>query len=95
VTAIVAWSASARIVREVSRVATHAAVISMEETWLMENQLKMHMQTHRERTVVCPVCRSESKKFKTGADAVLHLESGSCAGCKGKDNAKNAIYGFV
>ena len=59
------------------------------------NQLKMHMQTHRERTVVCPVCRSESRKFRTGADAVLHLESGSCAGCKGKDNAKNAIYGFV
>ena len=30
-----------------------------------------------------------------GADALLHLESGYCPGCRGKDNARTQIYTFV
>ncbi|KAJ1415991.1 hypothetical protein B484DRAFT_454391 [Ochromonadaceae sp. CCMP2298] len=58
------------------------------------NQLKMHKQTHAERTIACPVCNG-SKRFRTGADAALHLESGYCEGCLGKDNAERAIFNFV
>jgi len=59
------------------------------------NQLNQHSQSHREKTVVCPVCRSGDRKFRTSADAVLHLESGACEGCRGKDNAHGAIFNFV
>ena len=102
-TAVVAWSASARIAREGSLVATQG--IPRCNTCGRDfdggnlahglNQLKMHMRSHQEKTVVCPICRNPSKKFRTGADAVLHLESGYCPGCRGEDKAKSAIYSFV
>ncbi len=59
------------------------------------NQLKMHQQTHLPKTVSCPVCHSDKKLFRTAADAVLHLESGSCEGCRGKDSAKRLIYNIA
>jgi hypothetical protein len=57
------------------------------------NQLKMHLQTHLPKKVTCPVCNS--KQFRSGADAVLHLESGYCDGCRGKGNALKLIERFV
>jgi len=59
------------------------------------NQLKEHAVVHQAKTVQCPVCRDENKKFRSAADAVLHLESGYCPSCRGKDNAKNNIYKFI
>ena len=59
------------------------------------NQLREHQKTHRPKNIVCPVCRSQEKKFKSGADAVLHVESGYCPGCRGRDNAERQIYNFV
>ncbi len=59
------------------------------------NQLKMHRISHKPRTVVCQVCRSEEKKFRSGADAVLHVESGFCPGCMGRENAERQLYDFV
>ena len=50
---------------------------------------------HLEKAVVCPVCRNDKKKFRTSADAVLHLESGYCSGCRVTDNAMKAVYGFL
>jgi hypothetical protein len=58
------------------------------------NQLKMHQQTHLPQTVSCPVCQS-SKRFKSAAGAVLHLESGRCEGCRGQENARQQIYSYV
>jgi hypothetical protein len=58
------------------------------------NQLKMHRQSHLPRAVTCPVCRSD-RKFRSGADAILHLESGYCEGCRGQANAKQQIYEYV
>ena len=58
------------------------------------NRLKMHKQIHRPRDIQCPVCRSD-KRYASGADAVSHLESGYCSGCRGKENAHKQIYDFV
>lgn len=57
------------------------------------NQLKMHEQVHRPRVVSCPVCGD--KRFKTGANAVQHVEAGNCKGCLGRDNARHKIYEFA
>ena len=54
----------------------------------------MHMQVHRPKTVKCPICGEE--RFKSGANAVQHVESGHCRGCRGtKDNARRQIYEFA
>eukprot|EP00541_Cyclophora_tenuis_P001975 CAMPEP_0116557800 /NCGR_PEP_ID=MMETSP0397-20121206/9448_1 /TAXON_ID=216820 /ORGANISM="Cyclophora tenuis, Strain ECT3854" /LENGTH=114 /DNA_ID=CAMNT_0004083311 /DNA_START=124 /DNA_END=468 /DNA_ORIENTATION=+ len=53
----------------------------------------MHMQTHRPRNVACPVCGDQ--RFKSGANAVQHVESGFCRGCRGQENARNQIYEFA
>ena len=58
-----------------------------------ENQLNMHSQVHRPKTVACPVCGDE--RFGSGANAVQHVESGYCRGCKGQDNARQQIYKFA
>lgn len=58
-----------------------------------QNELNMHMQTHRARTVACPICRDT--RFKSNANAVQHVESGFCRGCKGQDNARQQIYEFA
>lgn len=58
-----------------------------------ENELNMHMQVHRPRNVACPVCGEQ--RFRSGANAVQHVESGYCRGCRGKDNARQQIYQFA
>lgn len=58
-----------------------------------QNELTMHMQTHRPRTVSCPVCGET--RFASGANAVQHVESGYCSGCLGADNAREQIYRFA
>jgi DNA-directed RNA polymerase subunit RPC12/RpoP len=58
-----------------------------------QNEVNMHMQTHRPRTVACPVCGDA--RFRSGANAVQHVESGYCTGCLGKDNARQQIYNFA
>ena len=57
------------------------------------NELKMHSQVHRPRNVACPVCGEQ--RFRSGANAVQHVESGSCSSCRGKDNARKQIYRFA
>jgi DNA-directed RNA polymerase subunit RPC12/RpoP len=59
-------------------------------TFNSHNNLEMHMQVHRPRNVACPVCKEQ--RFKSGANAVQHVESGYCTGCLGVDNARNQIY---
>jgi hypothetical protein len=54
------------------------------------NELKMHMQVHLPRNVVCPSCGQGG--FRSGANAVQHVESGYCTGCPGKSNARQRIY---
>ncbi|KAL7509230.1 hypothetical protein ACHAXN_007148 [Cyclotella atomus] len=58
-----------------------------------QNELNMHMQVHRPRDVACPICGE--RRFKTGANAVQHVESGYCSGCSGADNARRQIYEFA
>ena len=58
-----------------------------------QNELNMHMQVHRPRNVACPVCGEQ--RFRSGANAVQHVESGYCTGCLGKDNAREQIYRFA
>jgi DNA-directed RNA polymerase subunit RPC12/RpoP len=58
-----------------------------------QNNLNMHMQVHRPKTVACPVCGDQ--RFKSGANAVQHVESGFCRGCKGQANARQQIYDFA
>ena len=58
-----------------------------------QNNLNMHMQVHRPRQFHCPVCGDV--RFKSPANAVQHIESGYCRGCRGQDNARKQIYNFV
>ncbi|CAM9242899.1 unnamed protein product [Ectocarpus fasciculatus] len=58
-----------------------------------EHSLTQHMKTHRPKTVSCPVCGVT--KFASAANAVAHVESGYCSGCRGKDNARSQIYNFI
>lgn len=45
------------------------------------------------RNVACPICGMV--RFKSGAGAVMHVESGSCVGCPGAENARQQIYNFA
>lgn len=58
-----------------------------------QNELNMHMQVHRPRNVSCPVCGDT--RFKSPANAVQHVESGYCRGCRGSDNAREQIYQYA
>jgi len=58
-----------------------------------QNSLEEHMQVHKPRTVSCPVCGDT--RFRSGANATQHVESGACPKCPGKDEAREAIYGFI
>ena len=58
-----------------------------------QNNLNMHMQVHRPREFRCPICGDV--RFKSPANAVQHVESGSCSGCLGRDNARRQIYDYV
>lgn len=57
------------------------------------NELKMHMQTHRPRNIACPVCGEG--QFRSGANAVQHVESGYCSCCRGVENARQQVYEFA
>lgn len=57
------------------------------------NELNMHRQVHRPKNVACPVCGD--RRFRSGANAVQHVESGYCTGCRGTDNARDQIYRFA
>ena len=57
------------------------------------NGLRQHSQVHLPRNVACPICGDV--RFKSATNAVQHVETGSCTGCRGADNARNAIYGYV
>ena len=57
------------------------------------NELKMHMQVHRPQSVACPLCGEG--RFRSGANAVQHVESGYCSGCRGQSNAREQIYRFA
>mmetsp|Transcript_30490 Transcript_30490/g.45403 ORF Transcript_30490/g.45403 Transcript_30490/m.45403 type:complete len:211 (-) Transcript_30490:363-995(-) len=63
------------------------------KTFDSQNSLNMHMQVHRPRNVSCPICGD--CRFRSGANAVQHVESGYCSGCKGRNNARNNIYQFA
>mmetsp|Transcript_24658 Transcript_24658/g.53411 ORF Transcript_24658/g.53411 Transcript_24658/m.53411 type:complete len:196 (-) Transcript_24658:146-733(-) len=58
-----------------------------------QNELNMHMQVHRPRNVSCPICGET--RFRSGANAVQHVESGYCSGCRGASNARDQIYRFA
>uniref|UniRef100_A0A7S2YSA1 C2H2-type domain-containing protein n=1 Tax=Entomoneis paludosa TaxID=265537 RepID=A0A7S2YSA1_9STRA len=62
-------------------------------TFNNQNELNMHMQVHRPRNVSCPVCGET--RFRSGANAVQHVESGYCTGCRGQDQAREQIYRFA
>ncbi|KAL9184069.1 hypothetical protein ACHAXT_002155 [Thalassiosira profunda] len=62
-------------------------------TFNNQNELNMHIQVHRPRNVACPVCGD--KRFRSGANAVQHVESGYCRGCAGADNARQQIYQYA
>ena len=53
----------------------------------------MHSQVHRPKHFTCPVCGGG--QFGSPANAVQHVESGFCQGCRGKDNARNQIFRFA
>jgi DNA-directed RNA polymerase subunit RPC12/RpoP len=57
------------------------------------NSLEMHAQVHRPRNVPCPVCGEQ--RFRSGANAVQHVESGYCSKCLGSENARAQIYRFA
>ena len=59
----------------------------------IRNMLTQHMQVHNPRTVACPVCKET--RFRSATNAVQHVESGACTGCRGKDNARQQIYKFI
>jgi hypothetical protein len=51
------------------------------------------MQVHRPRDVSCPVCGKNS--FRSSTNAVQHVESGYCSGCRGAGNARQQIFDFA
>lgn len=57
------------------------------------NELNMHLQVHRPKNISCPLCGET--RFRSGANAVQHVESGYCTGCVGRDNARQRIYEFA
>merc|ERR1712183_59699 len=60
----------------------------------IENMLKQHMQVHGPCMVPCPIC-GVKKMFRSATNAVQHVESGACGGCKGKEKAREQIYKFI
>merc|ERR1719508_248339 len=44
--------------------------------------------------VPCPIC-GVKKMFRTATNAVQHVESGACGGCRGKEKAREQIYKFI
>lgn len=59
----------------------------------VENMRKQHMKVHDARNIPCPI--AQDKFFKSPADAVKHVESGTCEMCRGKEKARMAIFDFL
>lgn len=57
------------------------------------NARQQHAQVHQPRNVACPLCHET--RFRSSTNAVQHIEGGACTACRGQDNARAAIYGFV
>lgn len=57
-----------------------------------ENDLAQHRQVHLPRNVKCPGC---SRFYKRPADVAVHVETGYCNGCPGKENARRFAYDLV
>ena len=76
-----------------SCVNVHVRCHECDRSFSDQNQLKMHMQTHRPRNVACPACGKA--RFRSGTNAVQHIESGYCTGCRGATNAREQIYKFA
>jgi hypothetical protein len=57
------------------------------------NELKQHRQVHVPKTTRCPLCGDQ--RFANMTNAVAHVESGYCSGCKGADFARQNIYDYV
>ena len=57
------------------------------------NELKMHAQVHRPKTISCPICGQG--RYASAANAVQHFESGYCVCCPGRDNARQKIFEFT
>lgn len=51
------------------------------------------MQVHRPRNVACPICGD--RRFKSGANAVQHVESGGCSKCGGGEYAREQIWRYA
>ncbi|GAX28977.1 hypothetical protein FisN_1Hh025 [Fistulifera solaris] len=62
-------------------------------TFQNRNNLEMHMQVHRPRNVACPICGD--RRFKSGANAVQHVENGGCSQCGGGEYAREQIWKFA
>ncbi len=86
------WSRCRDCVNEVSRAPSYECSVCYR-TFDNQNNLDMHMQVHRPKQVACPVCGE--RRFKSGANAVQHVESGYCSGCRGAENARNQIYQYA
>ncbi|KAG7366744.1 zinc finger C2H2 type domain containing protein [Nitzschia inconspicua] len=86
------WSRCMDCVDGVSYAPSYQCAIC-SRTFTNQNNLDMHMQVHRSRNVSCPVCGET--RFKSGANAVQHVESGFCSGCRGEEHAREQIYRFA
>jgi Zinc-finger of C2H2 type len=62
-------------------------------TFTGQNELDMHMQTHRPRNVACLLCGD--KRFASPANAIQHVESGYCRECRGAKKARRRIRSFA
>eukprot|EP00457_Paulinella_chromatophora_P017749 gb/GEZN01018868.1/.p1 GENE.gb/GEZN01018868.1/~~gb/GEZN01018868.1/.p1 ORF type:complete len:210 (-),score=6.74 gb/GEZN01018868.1/:33-662(-) len=64
-----------------------------DREFINENSLHQHMKVHKPKKVSCPVCGV--RRFASAANAVQHVESGYCPGCRGKKEARQAIYEYT
>lgn len=71
----------------------HPSCAVCNRTFQSPNALMQHSKTHVAKTVSCPICGN--KKFRNAANAVAHVESGYCSGCRGSELAKSSIYDYV
>ena len=53
------------------------------------NHLEMHCKTHLPKFVQCPFC---PKEFRTSANVLDHIETGTCPGAEGKERSRQMIY---
>lgn len=54
-----------------------------------------HGACHAEISYALLRASIHTPRFRSGANAVQHVESGYCSGCLGQDNARRQIYDFA